>query len=138
MSYIIKDLEEAVDVVSDWAVKVILEVTNVLSPDGRPFGYVEQSDEEQLNDYFLLKGNPEAWATKIGEIAGDISKKLSDSQVPEDDILSIHPIDIAQKWAISYSVEMESKLEKNSGNVPASSRTLAPDSSQVLPSGVSR
>lgn len=136
MSYIIKDLEEAVDVVSDWAVKVILEVTNVLSPDGRPFGYVEQTDEEQLNDYFLLRGNSQAWAEKIGGIAGDITKKLTDSQVPEDDILSIHPMDIAQKWAINYSTEMEAKLEKNSGNVSPIGRTLASNSSQVLSPGV--
>lgn len=121
MSYIIKDLEEIVDVVADWAVETVLEVTRALSPDGRPFGYVAQTDEEQLNDYFLLKGNPEAWATRIGEIAGDITKKLTDAQISPDEIMSVHPMDIAQKYLISYSCEMEAKLEKNSGSISASS-----------------
>lgn len=115
MSYIIKDLEDAVEIVSDWAVGVVQEVTKVLSPDGRPFGYTEQSDQEQITEYLMLKGDPEAWATRIGEVAGDITKKLTDAQVSPDEIASVHPMDIAQKYLISYSADMETMMEKNSG-----------------------
>lgn len=117
MSYIIKDLEDIVEAVSDWAVTTVQEVTRALSPDGRPFGYVEMTEEEQLNEYFQFKGNPEAWATRIGEIAGDITKKLTEAQVSPDEIMSVHPMDIAQKYLISYSCDMEAILEKNSGNL---------------------
>jgi hypothetical protein len=113
VSFIVKDLEDAVEIVADWAVRVIQDVTKVLSPDGRPFEFVEQTDEEQLRDYYQYKGNEEAWATRIGEIAGEMVKKLQDSQVPESDITGIHPVDIAQKYLLSYSVHMEEMLRKN-------------------------
>lgn len=112
MSYLIKDLEETVDVVADWAYLTIQKIVEVLSPDGRPFGYTELTDEEQLNEYYVYRGDAELWQSKLAETVDDIVKRLSESQLTPEQISSVHPMDIAQKYLIDYSAEMEILLEK--------------------------
>ena len=119
MTYMIKELEDTIDIVSDWAVEAVQVVLKVISPDGRPFGYEEETDEDQIIQYLQYKSSPESWAERVGELTGELMQKLRDNGLSEDQIISIHPIDIVQKYLIAYSVEMEEKMEKNSAEVPA-------------------
>ncbi len=115
----IDQLERLVDVVSDWAVQTVLECVQAISPTGRGLFQAVQSDEEMLEDYMQLKGNPIAWGTYIMDAAQAIEQKLVDSGLQPDDITSVHPFDIAQKYAIVYSSDMEAKLAKLHGTTPA-------------------
>ncbi len=108
-------LESVIEIVSDTAVRQITSVTQALSPDGRGFGQVFQSEDEDIADYMKLRGNPMAWADYIFNGVQQIEQKLSESALSPDAIASVHPFDIAQKAAIVYSSEMEQKLKKSHG-----------------------
>lgn len=115
MTYV-DQLERVTDEVSDWAVGIIQRVYETLAPDNRGWDEVLQSEEDQLNDYIMLRGNPEAWGQYLYELAEDISTKLMDAGLPSDDIASVHPWDLAQKFALDYSVRMEKLLDKKVGH----------------------
>lgn len=117
MTYI-DQLERIVDIVSDWAVQTVIDVTQSISPDGRGLFMVPQSDEEMLQDYLVLRGQPMAWGTYIMDAAQSIEQKLLDSGLPQDEIANVHPFDIAQKYAIMYSAEMEEKLSNLKSKEP--------------------
>lgn len=119
----ISELEEITEEVSDWAVDIIQDVVKALMPDGKPWGYVALSDEDQIQNYLALRGQPEAWIRFIGEQAAEITNKLTDAGLPPDKIAEAHPFDIASKFAIAYSSEMERELRKRSGLQAASSTT---------------
>lgn len=110
MTYV-DQLERVADEVSDWATAVIFRVYETLAPDNRGWDETIQSEEDQINDYVMLRGNPEAWGQYLFELAEDISTKLMDAGLPSDDIASVHPWDLAQKFALDYSVRMETLLE---------------------------
>lgn len=113
----IKEVEnDVMPDVADWAVETIQEIVNELMPDGRPFFQDLPTTEERIKEYLPLRGNPEAWTKWIAEQAGEIINKLSEASVPPDDILSVHPVDIAQKFAVAYSAEMEELLQKEVAN----------------------
>lgn len=112
MKTYLQELEDVVEEVSDWASSLVNEVTTALMPDGRPFQMPEASIDEQLSDYVQLRGNPQAWIEWIGTQAGTITTKLQDAGISSDDIASVHPFDIAAKFAIHYSAEMETQLRK--------------------------
>lgn len=114
MSYI-SELEILEEKVSDWAVDLIMDIYNLLCPDGRPYNWVEQDMDEQLNEYQLVRGDPQAWAKKILDDATAISQKLLDSGLRDDQIVSVHPFDIAQKFALEYSINMEKEIAKRAG-----------------------
>lgn len=110
-----EQFEEVKDIVSDWAVDIIQEVVRALIPDGRPFGFEEQDMEEQLNEYIMFRGNEDAWIGFIQDKSMLIQQKLTDAGVSPDLIASVHPFDIAAKYAVSYSAYMETELSKRSG-----------------------
>lgn len=112
MSSTIEDWEEVIETVANWGVEAIQDVVKALSPNGRPFMFEEQTEEEQLREYFSIQGNPEAWSIWIGDHAGEIISKLQESGLSPDQIASVHPVDIATKYAIQYSAEMEDILMK--------------------------
>lgn len=114
MSYI-SELEALEERVSDWAVDLIMNIYNLLCPDGRPYHWVEQDMDEQLNEYQLVRGDPQAWAKKILDDAAAISQKLLDSGLRDDQIVFVHPFDIAQKFALEYSINMEKEIAKRAG-----------------------
>jgi hypothetical protein len=111
MSFV-SGIENIVDVVADWAVDAIEQVVNILAPDGRPFGYEPVDEEDQIENYLQLKGNPQAWTAFINERATKISQDLQTNGLQEDDILSVHPFDIAARYAMNYAAAMEAKLGK--------------------------
>lgn len=111
MTYI-DQLERVADEVSDWATAMILRIYETLAPDNRGWDETLQSEEDQINDYIMLRENPEAWGQYIFELAQDIQTKLADAGLPSDDIASVHPWDLAQKFALDYSFRMETLLAK--------------------------
>lgn len=119
-------LEMVTEHVSDWGVKIVNKVLDVLMPDGRPYGFKQDSVEEQLATYMQLRGNTEAWMEYILEKAQDIEKRLADAALPPDEIAAVHPWDIAQKLAIEYSVRMETELAKHVNSKADSGRTTEP------------
>ena len=110
MSTFIEDMEALVDIVSDWGVDVVLDSVAQLTKDGRPFGAELRSSEIQMEDYMKLRGNPEAFAKHIDSKARDLITQLTEEGIAEEDIASIHPYDIAIKFAIDWSYDMEKKL----------------------------
>lgn len=111
----IDQLEQLVETVSYWAVSTILETVQAISPTGRGLFQTTQSDEEMVEDYMQLRGNAIAWGTYIMDAAQAIEQKLVDSGLGPDDIASVHPFDIAQKYALAYSADMEAKIDKLHG-----------------------
>ena len=107
----VDEMEEIVDIVSDWGVETIMKAIEDLG--NRPFDSVELSVEQQLEDYLKLRGNPQAWSTYIDGKATELITQLQADCVPGDDIVSIHPHDIAIKYAIDWSSRMEMEIAKN-------------------------
>lgn len=106
--------EDVQEIVSNWAVDVIQEIVHALIPDDRPFGFQEQSIEEQINEYILLRSNPNAWLEYIQTNAQLIEQKLQEASVPPDLIASVHPFDISVKFSLAYSAYMEDQLRARS------------------------
>lgn len=115
MTYI-DQLEKVAEEVSDWAVGVIERVYETLAPDSRGWEETLQSEEEQINDYIMLRGNPEAWGQYLFSLVQDIQQKLYDAGLKPDDIVSVHPWDIAQKFALDYSARMEDLLARRTAH----------------------
>ena len=122
-SYIDK-LELAEHMVADWAVEAVNRIYKILTPDGRPYGYTEQDMDGRLVDYMALRGNEQAWGQYILDSAQNIAQKLIDSGLDQATMLSVHPWDIAAKYAAEYSIEMEDELRrraKKNGNLAVAS-----------------
>lgn len=134
MSYI-DELEEVEVVVSDWAVNIVNLAITALSPNGRPYGHVEQSDQEMLNEYFGLRGDPEAWAKYLGDLILQSNQRLQDAGLNPEQIKACHVEDTVQKFALQYSYDMEQLLEKENGEVSGTGRKVEASSSEVLPAG---
>jgi len=133
MSYI-TDMEEVIDEVADWAVSLIQETISALMPDGKPFLMELKTEDDQIEEYMALRGNPEAWTKFIAENTSAIILELQDSGLDADLINTVHPADIAQKFAISWSADMEKVLERNPDYaILIGSREMAPTGREVLP-----
>ena len=108
-------LPEYIDViikdVSQWAARLVEQAVEALMPNGVPFGMEKLSEDEELLAYVEgLRGNVEAWDKWIVEKVDRITKLLTDAQIPEDDIMSVHPYGVAQAFALSYSYQQERVL----------------------------
>ena len=108
----IDDIEEIIEEVSDWAKKVVDETVQLLSPDGRAFGTVHQTDEERLEEYLKIRENTSGWAAYIDSTARTIMDKLTMDNVNPDLVVSVHPYSIAVKLAYAYANEMEGIINK--------------------------
>lgn len=117
MTYI-DQLEKIIEVVSDWAVETVIQVTDVIAPDGRGLFKEPQTDEEMIADYLQLRGDSLAWGTYIMDAAQAIEQKLLESGLPPDEVVAVHPFDIAQKYALMYSADMEERLSKLQSKEP--------------------
>lgn len=128
-------LEEVIEEVSDWAVEIIQDILNALMPDGRPFMKYLPTEEDRLIEYYGLRNNPEAWTKWVAEQAANIIMELQDSGVDPEAINSVHPPDIAARFALIFSLEMEELISKGlrDNAILTASRTLASDSSQIRP-----
>lgn len=112
MSITVEELEGVIEGVSNWAVDIIQKAVEALNPSGKPFQFEEQPIEKQIEDYILIRGNPEAWLSFIQSRSDEMVKRLEEAGVPPNEIASVHPFDIASKYAIAYSVFMEDELRK--------------------------
>jgi len=113
----VREVEQVIDELSDWAVETILEIIDALMPDGKPFFREPMTPEEQLDEYYSIRGNPEAWTKWVAEQAGAIIMELQDSGVNPEAIISVHPVDIAQKAAVQWSADMEDMIGKGLSSV---------------------
>lgn len=126
MSFV-REVEDVIDELSDWVVETVLELIDALMPDGKPFFREPKTVEEQLDDYYTVRGNPEAWAKWIAERTAELVLELQDSGVDPEAILSVHPVDLAQKAAVQWSADMEDLIGKGLNNgIPTGSREVAP------------
>lgn len=112
----VREVETAIDELSDWVVETILEIVDSLMPDGKPFFREPMTVEEELNEYYTIRGNPEAWTKWLAEQAGAIVMELQDSGVDAEAIISVHPVDIAQKAAVQWSADMEDIIRRGLGD----------------------
>lgn len=108
----VREVEQAIDELSDWVVETVLEIIDALMPDGKPFFREPMTVEEQLDEYYAIRGNQEAWTKWMAKQTVDIILELQDSGVEPDLILSVHPADIAQKAAVQWSADMEDIIGK--------------------------
>ena len=108
----VRDIEEAVEELADWTVETVNEIIGEIMADGKPFFLEPKTELEELEEYAGVRGNPEAWTKWIAEQTGAIIMELQDSAVAPDLIISVHPVDIAQKVAIDWSARMEDLLLK--------------------------
>ncbi len=86
-----------------------------LMPDGRPFMQLVLEDEDKIEHYEKLRGNPEAWGEFITLQTEEIVAKLQG--LAPDIISAVHPVDVAIRMAIDYSSRMEAILgSQNEGD----------------------
>jgi hypothetical protein len=111
MSFV-RDIEEAVEELADWTVETVNEIIAEIMSDGKPFFLEPKTELEELEEYMGVRGNKEAWTKWMAEQTGAIIMELQDSAVAPDLIISVHPVDIAQKVAIDWSARMEDTLLK--------------------------
>ena len=105
------ELEDVIEHVSDWAVKLIEDAIQILTMGDRPFDTVVLSNEEAADEYATaLRGNPEAWFNYIENIAQGLIGKLKASGMADDKIYSLHPYDLAFRMAADHSLKMEKVL----------------------------
>ena len=108
----VEELEEVVDEVAEWGAEQVKIIINKLSPDGRPFGSVEKSMEQQLDEYRQMRNDPAKWLEFISTWSLQVTQQLAGSGVSQETIQSISPIDIAIAFASDYAIRMEKELEK--------------------------
>ena len=106
-SSFIDELESISADVSDWGVEYINVVVKALSPDGRPFGMDELTEEEQVSDYLEIRGNVDTWTQWITDRALNIVQRLTVAGISDEKIFTVKPYDIAEQMALAYSVRME-------------------------------
>lgn len=137
MSFV-TETEEVIEELAEWGFQAVLDIVKELMPDGKPFFMEPKTEEENLEEYFVVRSNSEAWAKWMAEQTAAIILELQDSGVDPDMILSVHPADIAQKMALAWSAEMEELLTKEPYNalLPASG-TMAESGGEVLSTGTS-
>ena len=109
----IEDFEEVIEVAAQWGAKYVDEIVHILSPDGRALGMEKLSEKEAVARYMReLRGNPEAWANWIREKVSLIKGELTKAGLSEELILSVHPYDVAERFAIVYSARMENLVRE--------------------------
>ena len=123
----IDELEDIVEIVSDWSVEVVRDAVQKLSTDGRPFMMDKKSTRQQLDEYLMLINSPDpvaACVMYIDQMAETVAGHLLASNIPPNEIVAIHPYDIAARHLIIWSAEMETLLQKEQARV---ARTLPPE-----------
>ena len=113
MSTPLERVEELVEILSDRAVETIERTIEHITTEGRPFGAITKSLEIQHEDYMKVRGNPEAYARYIDSKARDLINQLMEDGIAEEDIASIHPYDIAIRFAIDWSYQMEKAMREH-------------------------
>lgn len=102
----IEEEEEIVDIVSDWAVEIVMNTLKALG--NRPFGVEEKSIEQQLQEYLPLRNDPTAWFNYITGKAEDLMNQLKSNGVPDDEMVAISPFNIVVNHLVAWAVKMES------------------------------
>ena len=112
--------------VVEWAVDLVDSVAAALMPDGRPFGMVQKSQDEQLSEYMVIRDDPAAWQDKIRGWVAHTMETARAIGVEEGDMASVHPYDIAEAFAFQYAAKMESLRERKLVAAPMGDNPLIP------------
>lgn len=122
MPAITKELEEVVEVVSDRLADLAVSAINALTGgDGIPFDWDEMSEEEQIENYKLLRYSPDAFFRYMEDKTKGFIQKLQDNGLDEEIIHSLRPYEIVLTAVINWSYNMEQKLGKEKLDAVSSS-----------------
>ena len=113
---LVQDVDTIVDEVSEWAIEVILETTDKFTLKSGPFGFVKLTDEEMLADYANYFGNPQAWYSRIESTAQGLIGQLKAAGIPEDQIATLAPYNIAFLVTAKYDMDMRKLMEGSNGS----------------------
>lgn len=108
----IDTLEEVTEEVAQWASQTINQVTEIISPDGRPYMSRLLSEEEQVEQYLNLRGDPQAWSQWLGERELEIIQELLQGGMNEAEISLVSPQQLAASIALQYSASMEKLINR--------------------------
>lgn len=108
------ETEALLDDVSQKVADEMEAILEVLMPDGRPFGMVQKSLDEQVNDYVSqgYHDNVAACENKIRMTALQIIQMLSQYGVPPEQIATLRPYAIAEAAILEWSAKMERLLKE--------------------------
>src|SRR3990170_2427470 len=81
-----QEAEEYIELVSDWAVTAVKEITEALLQDGRPFDTVELAMEEQIRDYLEIRGNSKGWQSHLKDLVDKVLNRLEEAGISQDKI----------------------------------------------------
>lgn len=110
MSTFLEDLEELEPQIVDWAYNTINQIVDILTDGGKPYGLEEQTMDERIAEYMVLRDNPDACARWLQQQLDFLIKKLSDSGLDPKQINSVHPYDVVFRLGMHYSATMEGVL----------------------------
>ena len=113
MTSLVDQSQEIIDLVSDWAVDQIHEITDKLTLGSGPFGHVKLTPAEQLAEYAKVENNAQAWFSRIESTAQTLIGELKGLGVPETDIMKLSPYTIAIKVQAKYWLDMQKLRGKN-------------------------
>jgi len=106
-------LESMEAVIEEWAAKYEEDMIRALSPNGRPFGMEKKSQQELLEEYKQMRGNPEAWRQFFRDRLAVALSSVDASNLEEAQ--AKHIADIVARWVIRYSADMEELLRRQEG-----------------------
>lgn len=110
----IDDVEAAIDEVAQWANDSIETAYKALAPNGRPFFQDLKSEEEQKQEYLLLRGNVEGWMIWLQDKRLQIAQKIMSSGVSVEIASMFNPDDLAITFAVDYCIRMEKLIRGES------------------------
>lgn len=108
------ETEALLDDVAEKVAEEMEAILEVLMPDGRPFGMVQKSLDEQVNDYVAqgFHDSVPACENKIRMTALQIIQMLAQYGVPPEQIATLRPYAIAEAATLEWSARMERLLNE--------------------------
>lgn len=107
----ISDMEWAAKETAAWLFEMRNFILDAMAPDGRPFGMLEATPRERLENYLAeFKGDPVKQAAWVNARAAEVAQLVA-TMGPQAQA-SIHPYNIAESMGIIYSARMEQALKR--------------------------
>ena len=112
---LVQDVDQIIDEVAQWAIDIIMEAIDKFTLKSGPFGFVKLTPEEQLVEYSNYRGNAQAWYSRIESTAQGLIGQLKTAGIPEDQIATLAPYNIAFLVTAKYDMDMRELMEKTNG-----------------------
>ena len=107
---LVDDLQDVIDEVADWSIKAILGAIDQFTLNSAPFDHVEKPREVQIDEYLAIRGNAQAWYSRLEDTAQTLIGQLKEMGLPEGEIAKLSPYTIAFKVQAKYHLDMEKML----------------------------